>query len=77
MTLKELAEYAKEVGVPDRAFKETFRPLFERENKVLDDYEAIIAKAECDRQAEYWKAFKRVLDHNRAEREKRKKNQGE
>ena len=72
MTLEELAKYAKEVGVPDRVFKETFRPLFERENKVLNDYEALVAKAECDRQAEYWKEFKKFLDHNRAEREKKK-----
>lgn len=77
MTLEELKVYAKEVGVPERVFKDTFAPLIARENKVLDDYEAIIAKAECDRQAEYWKCIQKVIDHNRAEREQRKKNQGE
>ena len=77
MTLEELRAYAKQIGVPDRAFNETFAPLNARENKVLDNYEAIIAKAECDRQAEYWKGVKKVLDRNRAEKEQRKKDKGE
>lgn len=73
MTFKELVEYAKKVGVPDRAFKEAFAPLIARENKVLDDLEALVAMAECDRQAEYWKKVEKIIIRNRAERKERMK----
>ena len=73
MTVEELKAYAKEVGVPDRVFREVFAPLLSDENRVLDEYETLIAKIECERQAEHCKWFKGVLDRHRAEREQRKK----
>lgn len=71
MTIKELKAYAKEVGVPARAFKETFAPLLADESRVLNDYEATVAKIECDRQAAYWKAVKRFLDRDKGERKEK------
>ena len=77
MTVEELKAYAKEVGVPERVFKEVFAPALADENRVLDDLESVMAKAECNRQAEYCKWLKGVLDRHRAEREQRKKDKGE
>lgn len=72
MTVEELKAYAKEVGVPQRVFNEVFAPILTDENRVLNDYEAVFAMAECRRQAEYWKSVKEIIDRHRAERKKRK-----
>lgn len=76
MTVEELKDYARKVGVPERVFKEMFAPIL-KDNRNLDEYETIIAKAECDRQADYWRWFKGVLERNKSEREQRKKEKGE
>jgi hypothetical protein len=73
MTIEQLVEYAKEVGVPDRIVKEMFAPLIAEKGMELDEMEASLLKARCDWQAEYCKHVIKIIERNKEERKKRKK----
>lgn len=72
MTIEDVRKYAEEKKLPPKVISELLPQIETDKNGNIDEIDFSLICAEIDHSANYWNSVKKIIEHNREERKRKR-----